>query len=167
MWPRIAPSRVSVTVYKLIWALTDGSHRSMLLGCINCDSQPAAVNFFRSLRARLMTGGGYRLLASQQTCRGSFSAVSKPIFATKYSFFSIFRDLQDLHTFAPLQTPKFCKFLRFFKTILRIQLDHLVDLEKCCKMSIWLQKSASIQPRTSLLKFDIAVLLPFHAPQAH
>ena len=27
-----------------------------------------------------------------------------------------------------------------------------VDLEKCCKMSIWLQKSALIQPRTSLRK---------------
>ena len=36
---------------------------------------------------------------------GSFSAVSKPIFATKYSFFfSILRDLQDLHTFAPLES---------------------------------------------------------------
>ena len=33
----------------------------------------------------------------------SFSAVSAPIFASKYSFFSIFRDLQDLHTFAPLR----------------------------------------------------------------
>ena len=31
--------------------------------------------------------------------------------------------------------------------------DNLVDLEKRCKMSIWLQKSASIQPRTSPLKF--------------
>ena len=31
---------------------------------------------------------------------------------------------------------------------------HLVDLEKRCKMSIWLQKSASIQPRTSPIKFD-------------
>ena len=31
---------------------------------------------------------------------------------------------------------------------------NLVDLEKCCKMRIWLQKSASIQPRTSLPKFD-------------
>ena len=47
VWPRIAPSRVSVTVHKLIWALTDGSHRSMLLGCINCDSEPAAVNLRR------------------------------------------------------------------------------------------------------------------------
>ena len=31
---------------------------------------------------------------------------------------------------------------------------NLVDLEKCYKMSIWLQKSASIQKRTSPLKFD-------------
>jgi len=31
---------------------------------------------------------------------------------------------------------------------------NLEDLEKCCKMSIWLQKSASIQPRTSLPKFQ-------------
>ena len=30
---------------------------------------------------------------------------------------------------------------------------NLVDLEKRCKMSIWTQKSALIQPRTSLLKF--------------
>ena len=31
---------------------------------------------------------------------------------------------------------------------------NLVDLEKRCKMSIWTQKSALIQLRTSLLKFD-------------
>ena len=31
---------------------------------------------------------------------------------------------------------------------------NLEDLEKCCKMSIWLQKSASIQPGTSLPKFQ-------------
>ena len=30
---------------------------------------------------------------------------------------------------------------------------NLVDLEKCCKMSVRLQKSASIQPRTVLSKF--------------
>ena len=30
--------------------------------------------------------------------------------------------------------------------------DNLVDLDKCCKMSIWLQKLASIQPRYSPLK---------------
>ena len=40
----------------------------------------------------------------RQTLDGSFSAVSKLIFVTKYLFFSIFRDLQDLQSFAPLQT---------------------------------------------------------------
>ena len=30
----------------------------------------------------------------------------------------------------------------------------LVDLEKCFPMSIWLQKLASIQRRTSTIKFD-------------
>ena len=34
-----------------------------------------------------------------------------------------------------------------------IYFDHLVDLEKCCKMSIWRKKSALIQPRTSPPKF--------------
>ena len=35
---------------------------------------------------------------------------------------------------------------------------------KCCKMSIWLQKSASIQPRTSLPKFQAGVsfTMQFH-----
>ena len=32
---------------------------------------------------------------------------------------------------------------------------NLVELEKCCKMTIWLQKSALIQPRTSLGKSEI------------
>ena len=35
---------------------------------------------------------------------------------------------------------------------------YLVDLEKCQKMSIWLQKSASIQPRTSHLKNALLVV---------
>ena len=37
---------------------------------------------------------------------------------------------------------------------------NLVDLEKCSKMSIYLQKSASIQRRTSPPKFDQPALLP-------
>ena len=40
---------------------------------------------------------------------GSFSAVSKRNFATKYAFDSIFQDLQDVHTFAPLRSQKFRK----------------------------------------------------------
>ena len=39
---------------------------------------------------------------SAKTLEGSFSAVSTPIFASKYSFCSVFRDLQDCHTFAPV-----------------------------------------------------------------
>ena len=34
------------------------------------------------------------------------------------------------------------------------RIANLVDLEKRCKMSIWTQKSALIQLRTSPLKFD-------------
>ena len=40
---------------------------------------------------------------------GSFSAVSKRNFARKYAFASIFQALQDLHTFAPLQSQNFSK----------------------------------------------------------
>ena len=32
--------------------------------------------------------------------------------------------------------------------------DNLVDVDKCCKMSIYLQGLVPIQPRTSPLKFD-------------
>ena len=38
-----------------------------------------------------------------------------------------------------------------FRAVQRIA--NLVDLEKRCKMSIWVQKSALIQPRTSFSKF--------------
>ena len=34
------------------------------------------------------------------TLEGSFSAVSKPIFASKYAFFSVFRDLHENHLLA-------------------------------------------------------------------
>ena len=40
---------------------------------------------------------------------GSFSAVSKRNFARNYAFDSIFQALQDLHTFAPLQSQNFRK----------------------------------------------------------
>ena len=40
----------------------------------------------------------------RQTLEGSFSAVWTATIARKDSHFSIFRDLQDLHSFAPLQT---------------------------------------------------------------
>ena len=55
---------------------------------------------------------------------------------------------------------EFCFRTRFFGEnccrILKIRLAHFVDLAKCCKMSIWLQKSVLIQPRTSLGKSDVS-----------
>ena len=59
---------------------------------------------------------------------GSFSAVSKPNFASKYSFCSIFQYLHNEHAFAPpttqnLQTfAQFCKFLMSFPDFLKILL---------------------------------------------
>ena len=42
---------------------------------------------------------------NDQTLEGSFFSASKPVFAPKYAFFSIFREqlLQDLQSFARLQ----------------------------------------------------------------
>ena len=42
-----------------------------------------------------------------QTLKGSFSAVWTATIARVGSFFSIFRDLQDYHSFAPLRPQKF------------------------------------------------------------
>ena len=52
-------------------------------------------------------------LTVQQTCRGPFSSVSTFLIARVGAFFSIFRDLQDCHSFAPLQC-YFCVILHFF-----------------------------------------------------
>ena len=67
---------------------------------------------------------------SPQTLGGSFSSVSKPIFASKYAFCSIFRDLQDLQTFAPLQ-------IQDLQTVALLQfssqkLQNLSRLVLCC-----------------------------------
>ena len=59
---------------------------------------------------------------------GPFSAVSKRIFATKYSFCSIFQDLQDEHTFAPLPT----QFSLDFRKILQ----NFGDFSGFCEISL-------------------------------
>ena len=104
------------------------------------------------------------LATTHHSFLSSFSAVSQRNFANKYAFcvlqqFSK-KKLQDYQA----DFLKVCKILQklneirkrfstsFFAKILKIDPDSFVDLEKCCKMSIWTQKSASIQPRTSLLK---------------
>ena len=69
-----------------------------------------------------------------ETSEGSFSAVSTPIFATKYSFCSIFRDLQDLHSFAPFfHRSEFINFVDFRQTF-------VIFCSKFCKFSYFLIK---------------------------
>ena len=56
-----------------------------------------------------------------QTLEGSFSAVWTATIATKYSFCRVFRDLQDLQSFAPLRSQNFNKNSSnvFFKFLLK------------------------------------------------
>ena len=54
-------------------------------------------------------GAGLFCKILQNFLAGSFSAVSKRMFARKYAFDSIFQALQDLHPFAPLQSQNFRK----------------------------------------------------------
>ena len=49
------------------------------------------------------------IATTHHSFRGSFSAVSTPIFASKKSFSAFFQDLRDLHTYAPLGTQIFGK----------------------------------------------------------
>ena len=61
--------------------------------------------------------------SSHKTFRGSFSAVWTATIARNDSFCSIFRDLQDLQSFAPLRSQnlqKFCIILREFSQFSRI-----------------------------------------------
>ena len=78
--------------------------------------QPASVTFLSILRAlcSLLQSAALELVAAAagahqdaRTLDDPFSAVLTPIFATKDSFCSAFRNLQDFHTFAPLKTRNF------------------------------------------------------------
>ena len=66
----------------------------------------------RGARHDRVVASGVRVSKIGKFCNflaGSFSAVSQRIFARKYAFDSIFHALQDLHTFAPLQSQNFRK----------------------------------------------------------
>ena len=59
-------------------------------------------------------GVGGRGSGCQATLNGSFSVASKPIFARKCTLESSWRDLQDLHAFAPLRIQQFSEFVQNF-----------------------------------------------------
>ena len=90
-----------------------------------------------------------------QTCRGPFSAVWTATIATKGSFCRDFRDLQDLHSFAPLKSqnfnekvtaischffwfwaPNFRKFAIFGWIFMKICRNFTESLRKCRLLSI-------------------------------
>ena len=73
--------------------------------------------------------------AGRQTLDGSFSAVSKPIFATKASFCSInFFEIYKKIIFSRANFANFCKiFSKFFK-ILKILPKFCQNFAKSCKI---------------------------------
>ena len=79
--------------------------------CLFC-TIPARCNTCESLAGRGNHRGdhlGDLYAESVQTLQSSFSAVSTPQTARVSAFFSIFGDLQDSHSFAPLQSQFFSK----------------------------------------------------------
>ena len=70
--------------------------------------------------------------ASGQTLGGSFSAVSKPNFASKYSFESSWRDLEDLHAFAPLSIQNFSQISSIFFAFLQFLFSNFIFLQQSC-----------------------------------
>ena len=137
-------------------------------------SQPCGTVFAVGLPRYYVPG--FRSLdhGIRQTLESSFSAVSKPNFASKYAFESSRRDLHNallctapkshffqkkLVEFAKIceNFQKFCEIRNFSNRlfakkieIAAVQKDaNLVELEKCCQTHILLQKIVLIQPRTS------------------
>ena len=88
-------------------------HRSMVEQFLgealrDCADQLRATK--KTYGAEASAAGKFWLGGGMHVSFGSpFSAVSKPMFASKYSFCSIFLDLQVLHIFTPLQVQTFTK----------------------------------------------------------
>ena len=77
-----------------------------------------------------------------ETLEGSFSAGSTPLIARVGAFFSIFRDLQDLHSFAPLES----KWKKPWK-------NHLVDPTEKAENITDKRNQKYITPNTRLTRF--------------
>ena len=95
-----------------------------------------------SLGGRLVSLGGRpaQRKTGCQTSDGSFSAVSTATIASKDAFFCIFRDLQDLHSFAPLQS----QFLQIFRNFFREKFRIFSELNFCKFLLNFCEISAKI-----------------------
>ena len=113
-------------------------------------SRPAALH--RRLQCMIVT---VFAILECNFLAGSFSAVSKRNFAGKYAFDGIFQALQDLHTFAPLQSQNFSKN-RFEKSIIFVKIQQTFC--KCSKMIIR-QFFADLQHLQNVAKFSRKLLI--------
>ena len=75
-----------------------------------------------------------------QTSDSSFSVVWTATIASKDAFFCIFRDLQDLHSFAPLQSQILQIFRKLFRENFRIFSDFCKILLNFCEISAKINK---------------------------
>ena len=84
----------------------------------------------------------------KETLEGSFSAVSTLLIARVGAFFQDFRDLQDLHSFAPLRPSEtWCLILEWIIRNLRTFRRHFA---KCC----WILNFHKISIRTNVFHTD-------------
>ena len=88
----------------------------------------------RGTYVKIKSLGGVNMWKLNQTLSGSFSAVSKPNFASKYSLESSWRDLQDLHAFAPLRPQYFSNFSSKFFGVFEIRHAEKFNF---CQISSW------------------------------
>jgi hypothetical protein len=84
-------------------------HKPMLHGQLVLGSIEIGVVLCDHQNSRLRQ----TLFVTWRTFDGPFSAVSTATIARVGAFFRIFRDLQDVHSFAPLQNQNFGKFRNF------------------------------------------------------
>ena len=96
------------------WKTLKNEYLDAKIGLDTAENEPSKV--WLKIRGRRFDIESYSDFFSQnvQTLEGSFSAVSTPIFTTKASFCSIFRDLQDLQSCAPLRSQNYSKIRQVF-----------------------------------------------------
>ena len=79
------------------------SHLRFHAGCMISISDSFSSDHFNPVRNETWPANSNARTREKAKERGSFSSVSTLLLARVGAFFSIFRDLQDCHTFAPLQ----------------------------------------------------------------
>ena len=118
----------------------------LVLGCIGTDLCKEIIifhHFSRSTRlSHLCTARDWKISAKirQTFSHFCFFFFCKNRFFSSYNLAEMWKSLTN--------------FCRDFQSRVVQRCDNLVDLEKCWKTTIYLQRSVPIQPRTSPVKFD-------------